>query len=52
MLALAMSLSGAQDIPVVADNHILVQDRTGILASLILICCNASEEEIISDYAR
>lgn len=28
------------------------KDRTGILASLILICCNATEEEIVSDYAR
>lgn len=31
---------------------LMLQDRTGILASLILVCCNATEDEIISDYAR
>ncbi|MEW5309689.1 MAG: hypothetical protein WDW38_001555 [Sanguina aurantia] len=28
------------------------KDRTGLVAALILTCCNASEEEIVTDYAR
>lgn len=30
----------------------LVQDRTGLLTTLILTCCGASSNEIVSDYAR
>lgn len=28
------------------------QDRTGLLATMVLACCGATDHEIISDYAR
>lgn len=28
------------------------KDRTGLLAAMVLACCNASSDEIISDYIR
>ena len=30
----------------------LGKDRTGLISMLVLSCCRASEQEIISDYAR
>jgi hypothetical protein len=28
------------------------KDRTGLLAALVLSCCGASDDEIVSDYMR